>query len=70
MHRDQPRPKPLSSADFGLWSGLKLVVNKDALVLSENMINSSRIINSYGIMVHGNTSLDFLEQYSRESCSM
>ncbi|XP_017766213.1 PREDICTED: sodium channel protein Nach-like [Eufriesea mexicana] len=57
--KGHPQPKPLSSADFGLWSGLKLVINKDALVLSENMINSSRIINSYGIMVLIHHRMDF-----------
>ncbi|KOX77990.1 Sodium channel protein Nach [Melipona quadrifasciata] len=44
--------KPLASADFGLWSGLKLVINKEVLTFtSDNIRNFTRFLNNNGIEV-------------------
>ncbi|XP_033197227.2 sodium channel protein Nach isoform X1 [Bombus vancouverensis nearcticus] len=50
--KGQPKPKPLSSADFGLWSGLKLVFNKEMFMISQDdMRSSTRVVNSNGMVV-------------------
>ncbi|KAK1126912.1 hypothetical protein K0M31_004533 [Melipona bicolor] len=49
----QQTQKPLASADFGLWSGLKLVINKEVLTFTsdDNIRNFTRFMNNNGIEV-------------------
>ncbi|XP_060819350.1 sodium channel protein Nach-like isoform X4 [Bombus pascuorum] len=58
--KGQPKPKPLSSADFGLWSGLKLVFNKEMFMITQDdMRNSSRVVNSNGMVVLVHHRMDY-----------
>ncbi|CAL7943296.1 unnamed protein product [Xylocopa violacea] len=59
-HKGQPHEKPLSSPDFGRWSGLKLVINKEMLVNDEvDLHDTLKFMNSNGIVVLIHHSFDF-----------
>ncbi|XP_043525750.1 sodium channel protein Nach-like [Frieseomelitta varia] len=51
--KSQQTQRPLASADFGLWSGLKLVINKEVLTFTsdDNTRNFTRLMNNNGIEV-------------------
>ncbi|XP_076685253.1 sodium channel protein Nach [Andrena cerasifolii] len=62
--RGQPKPKPLTSVDYGRRSGLKLVIKKDIFALDDDNVEESNeftktVSNSDSIMVLLHHSMDF-----------
>ncbi|CAK9832291.1 Sodium channel protein Nach [Anthophora retusa] len=59
LEEGHPKPKLLSSASFGRWSGLKLVISNEMLTNEDNTNDFMRITYNNNIMILIHHSMDF-----------